>query len=216
MPNLAALVDNDILVKLARYDLYSDFLPEIGVSPAEVGLHPLAQYSLGLRDPKRVQRKAGSPAAATRVIAAAKSASLVSTTHQEQQLAAEFVARANQAGLQIDVGEATLFAIGSVRPVSIIATGDKRSVRALSTLQPSIGQAAALSGHILCLEQIIEIILRARGVGYVGPRIRADSAADISVSACFGGVGTSQNDVLLNLARRTAELRARSGALLMP
>ncbi|MGO8671963.1 MAG: hypothetical protein ACLQVD_11430, partial [Capsulimonadaceae bacterium] len=98
----------------------------------------------------------------------------------------------------------------------LVATGDKRSQRALATAPGCESICDRMAGNVICLEQTIVRLIDAIGFETVLERIVPVRECDTAIKAAFGsGLRAENNNVLLSLSARIKELRAETGSLLI-
>lgn len=115
--------------------------------------------------------------------------------------------------LDIDEGEAVLFSAAARLPESVLVTGDKRSLQALAGAPSCEEIVRALSGRVLCLEQVIERLISHVGFETVVTRTTQSTLADASLSAVFGMPRTPES-VAEGLESYISDIRERTGPLL--
>jgi hypothetical protein len=117
----------------------------------------------------------------------------------------------------IDVGEATLFAGTKGLADFLVATGDKRSLRAL-TACPACGAIhTRLQSRVICLEQVMVLLIKELGYKNVQRKV-GRCVGDACIEHAFAGGRLSQPeaDCLQWLNHYIAELRGDTGTLLVP
>jgi hypothetical protein len=197
------LSDNDIIYKLAACDLLDEALIVLDVTHTDVYVLPTAKYKFGItRNPARAEARYG-PAAVARM------RDFLTKVHEldvvgppeELQLLAEIDG--------IDAGEAVLFAATAGFDNYLLATGDKNSLRTMvsnPTCQPI---ARRLSGHVVCLEQIVMRVIAHFGFVYVKDKVVPARSCDTALRAAFGsGDAATESNVLSALEAYINELRS--------
>jgi hypothetical protein len=204
---LVSLWDTDILLKLSALDLVQETLQLLQLSEQDVYLLPSLPYRL--RKPGR---------------------RLVSRYGREGiQRAQQFVQRAGLVGfpydeseldllsgiLDIDEGEALLYASTYALQEFWLLTGDKRSLAALAEAPNCQAIVARLSGKVICLEQIIVHILRSHPFEMVLNKVVPARECDTAIKVAFGsGNQTELSRAIDTLDEYIRELRAKTGNLL--
>jgi hypothetical protein len=131
----------------------------------------------------------------------------------QSRLPAEQIALAEVEG--IDPGEQVLFGATAYYDTFLLATGDKRCLRALAADSACRSIYERLSGRVCCLEQIVSLLIPHFGFEEVRSRIVPARECDTALKAAFGsGLAAEEPPVLQHLANRINELRAETGALL--
>jgi len=109
----------------------------------------------------------------------------------------------------IDAGEAVLFAIAAGFDNYLLATGDKNSLRAVASNPTCQPIACRLSGHVICLEQIVTRVIAHFGFAYVKDKVVPARACDTALRAAFGsGDAATESNVLTALEGYINELRS--------
>lgn len=168
------LLDNDVLLKLATYDLIDEALNALKVQPEQVSVLPTAKYSL-LPAKNRLKR-CKDEQTAVRLEAFLKTCSVISQDAIAPELVDELV------GIQsLDSGEAVLFAYAATHADTIVVTGDKRAISALM----SSDVTANIQGRVMTLESVFQV-MTALEVELVQVKVRAKPTADKSLTNVFG------------------------------
>lgn len=201
-------VDNDVIEKCTFMGLLDDLPLLLGSTLADLRVLPSAKYRYGHSKPDKAARKYG-PDAATRMLDFCRTIEEADAPHQED-IAALFGV------LGLDEGELALMSYVSRTEGALLATGDKRSLRALATAPEGIPVAARLAGRVICFEQIIARAIVLVGFTEVLARVVPEMRRDTAISVCFsaGATSTAQtvND---NLATYVAHLRTESAGVLI-
>jgi len=204
---MLCLSDNDIVLKLAEFDLLKESLEVLSVKKNEVYVLPTA----------------------LRVVTTSK---LIAANHTRDAIdrAAKFLksvqvianADATEVGAllsvpMIDPGEATIFAATKGLAAYLVATGDKRSLRAIAAAGgPCTNIAARLHGRVICLEQILVRLITHLGYAAVQKKV-GRCVGDTCVDHAFAGGKPShpQAECLRWLTEYIDELRKETGPLLV-
>jgi hypothetical protein len=207
---LICLSDNDVIYKLAACDLLEDAWGAIGLSPADVHVLPTAAYRFGIaKKSKKAEARFGA-----QVLARIEEFLAKVRTIDLEPPAEELSVLAGVDG--IDSGEALLFAIGARDQSSRVLTGDKRSLRTLATEDSCRAIAKTLAGRILCVEQIVQVMIRHVGFEEVRNRVLPGVSCDTVLRAVFGsGQDAREAEVLAGLNSYLAELRSLPVDLLL-
>lgn len=152
---MIVLADNDILLKLARCDLFDEFLTAFAVTAADLRVLRTARFSVTTaRHRKRIGD--ASFARLTAFLAA------VADVDADPDPAA-VAALTEQTDKNIDAGEAVLFAVCPLVPDSVIVTGDKKSLAGLAAAGAEEATCTALcrslAGRMFCFEQVLARVL---------------------------------------------------------
>jgi len=168
------LFDNDVLLKLATYDLIDEALDALKVASSQVSVLATAKYSL-LPAKNRLLR-CKDEQTADRLEAFLKACVIIS----QDKIAPELVD--GLAGIQsLDSGEAVLFAYAATHADSLVVTGDKRAISALMKSEV----ADKLQGRVMALESVFQV-MTAQEVEPVQVKVRANLGADKSLANVFG------------------------------
>lgn len=116
----------------------------------------------------------------------------------------------------IDAGEAILFSATAAFGNFILATGDKRSLKALAEVEGAESVTARLSGRVICLEQIMVRIMNRYGFDLLRERVVPVVDCDTALSAVFGsGLSAVETNVRHSLNSYIEHLRGECGGLLV-
>lgn len=206
----AALVDNDVVLKLCCYGLHTSLADALtGLRPAILGvarfvLRDRISRSANIRERDRAAR------ALEEIIAATDP---VEPTDEEAALAAELEEAAAKRQLEFDIGESQLLAMLIVRGGSLLLTGDKRAVAAVHRL----GVDAA-NGRIACLEQLFGTLLNLVDPCHVRAVVCAEPQVDRALVACFAcaAEAPTREDFEAGLRSYVGHLRRASAETLFP
>lgn len=212
--NELCLVDNDVVLKVAAYDLkFATFssLKRFDEPPAMLGVGRFVVRrkvvkSQRFKHPKKV---------AAVLESLLEDLQFVEPTEAEIEIAAEFEEAALRLGGAFDVGEAQLFAILVSRRSPALVTGDKRAIEAARTLE--IDEA---KGRIVCFEQLIAHLLTSVPVEEMRSKVCEEPRTDRALSICFacanlGTAGLQEDEALAGLMSYIRHTRRQSGELLM-
>lgn len=203
---MEALLDNDLLRKLARYDLLIEFerlLTLRGFSHPH-GRIGTAPYSLRL---KKIPLPASHwpdtrQGLALRDLLLKRSRGV--TGAQAQSLTALNVPA-------FDAGEITLVAYALENPSSMVFTGDKRALRTLASHPALLQTAASMTGRCVHLEMVIRTLAVRLGWRRVTSAIAGAPAEDAALHRIF--TNPTESDIknaldasINSLAARTAQL----------
>lgn len=214
-------IDNDILKKLATFELFDETLQVFGASNEQVNILETAKYKFQ-RDWEKV--KSGKSRNAQnqvvnyeRTIELSEKLPQIAETNIDPQL---FSLLSEFKG--IDPGEAILTVYvaqilqknESSQP--IIFTGDKNFSRSLANVNLPVIQANFYH-KIWCLEQLILKDIHAYGFEVVRDKIVPVRDCDTAIKAVFGsGSASTLENSLATLNNYIQELRAETGNLLHP
>lgn len=205
---MICFTDNDILHKLAAFDLWEEARAVLSVSPKQVLLLPTAPFALGLNDPAKAIARHGT-ALASRL----QETVTASLTVEESPAVDDQIALAGVLG--IDQGEAILIALASRSPPAMLLTGDKRSLRALATEPACKPIVERLAGRVVVLEQVVRAIVTTYPFEIIRDKVVPAVAVDTAIRAVWGsGALARRADVLAGLDAYIQDLRGQTGRLL--
>jgi len=177
---MRAAIDNDLLIKGAWYLLLPEMVAAIPANAADCIVLGAAKFVCIASLEKR-----GLAARAEVLNAFIGGLAQIEPSAEELAVAAEIELLAQQRGLSLDVGESQLLAIGESRAISVLATGDKRAIRAIEGVMLSRGQDEFWRNKVICLEQIIRSMLLQVSPDVVRDRVCQANLADRAISICF-------------------------------
>ena len=207
---MLVLTDNDVVQKLARCDLYQEFLRAFGVSFDDIQILPTARYVLtSTKFQKRLDA-----ASVTRLNAFFDAVKDIAAEPNWDDL----TALAEQP--RIDQGEAALFSIGAATPDSLVATGDKRSlislVEAAATNAFCVQIVTRLANRVICFEKVIHQIVTHFGFQTVRDKLIRGRECDSALAIVLGsGFEATESSVLEGLHSYINDLRTQTGAVLV-
>ncbi len=210
---MIVLADNDILFKLARCDLFGEFLAAFGITTVDVRIVRATRFSV--RSTKH-QKRIGD-ASYARLVAFLEAVA-------DLDIAPDPVATAaltEQTDKNIDAGEAVLFATCPLIEGSAIVTGDKRSlvglVAAAGTDAVCESLCVKLAGRVYCFEQILDRILDRVGFDAIRQRLIDGRECDRGLALWLGsGLDTTEAGFRDGLTSFLNNARQSSGQLLGP
>jgi hypothetical protein len=204
------LSDNDIIHKLAACDLLTDAWAALGLNLCDVYVLPTAKHKFGLTKTSDNAEKRYGIDILTRIRSFLSEAREIDF----EVPAADLQLLAKVDG--IDAGEAVLYAAAVQSQDYRLATGDKRSLRALASEVICRPIAERLSGRVVCLEQIVRESIQHCGFEHVKLKVLPALSCDTALRAAFGsGVNAAPTNVLQALDAYIAELRSLPVSLLV-
>lgn len=127
----------------------------------------------------------------------------------------EPVLQALQRIQNIDSGEALLISVLEANEDSILATGDKRALKAIYTAMLN-GMPCNIEGRIICLEQLLNCLLTFLGHADWLASISMSPAIDTSIRMiCGRNCDAAEDQILEGLSSYVTSLRNDCGSLLM-
>ncbi|MBN9669480.1 hypothetical protein [Roseibium aggregatum] len=200
------LLDNDIVIKSLCYKIAEEMIAAttVGDSPPEmlsVGKYVALSRTMSLGC---VDRQSDADHVFNKV-------TFVDPSDKEVEIAATLESKAVEQNLELDTGESQLLAILICRSKRYLATGDKRAIIAVSSIDPDSYQ-----NKILCFEQIILGILSKIEFAYIQNNIRNKLGIDKAITICFGKyTPNSEEDVKKALASYIEDLRSKTRDVLI-
>lgn len=119
----------------------------------------------------------------------------------------------------IDEGEAVMYGLMVDHPLYILASGDKRAMRALAANAGLRNIRDALAGRILCLEAAVHMLVRRDGVTQVANGFTPLRSVNTALRVAFSrGAATTKKDCLRALESYLSDLKNDVGGdfLLIP
>jgi hypothetical protein len=187
------LVDNDVLLKAAHWDLL-DLIPEAANTTwHHVSVLPQLPPRVKKRDRKLIHDEAAAERLVPRL---ARCAPLPEPDVQ--------IIEALQGAPGVDAGELLLLAVLAGHPSTALLTGDKRALRLLA-VPPLRDRIVACVGRLLCIDTWLLYALNRLGAGGLCQRIQPHIDLDKSMLAVLGREGlrddTHVRDGLASYAR---------------
>ena len=183
---LELIVDNDVVLKYAEYELLSH-LGHFGC-PAECTNDMAVLAALRFVGEKRLGRKVSkgivAPARMDDFHAFLGAVSLLEPSRAELAMAAELEEWSLLNGESLDPGESQIFAAAASRTGKVL-TGDKRAIASAEIASASVGWVSDLTNRIACLEQSFTTLASEHGVLMVREHVCLSSSADVALSICF-------------------------------
>lgn len=206
---MICLSDNDIVSKLAIFDLLPEALEALEASPQDVLVLPTAKYKFGIAGKSQKKQKF-SPEITQRI-------GDFLTSVREVECSDSAIASILQNVHGIDIGEAALFSAIPAYHGSILATGDKVSLRAIAGLpeaKPFV--ESQLNGRVICFEQIILRIIKIKDFEYVKQKIVPCLDFDTAIRSAFGSrMDSTLDNVDRSLNSTISHLRKETGLILI-
>jgi hypothetical protein len=212
-------IDNDIIKKLATFQLFDKTLQLFEASSEQVNILETAQYKFE-RDWKKFEggksRKPEDPVIDYKqVLSLTRTLPKISESDIDQEI---FIQLSNIEN--IDKGEAILtsHAIQIIQKdkSAQIFTGDKRFIKALAKVNLPIIQES-LNHRLWCLEQLVLKNIEAQGFETIRDSIVHFLECDIAIKSVFGsGLKSTPENSLATLKFYIEECRQEAGNLLNP
>jgi hypothetical protein len=201
------LIDNDALLKLARYGLLDAALTSLGVQRIDAQVLATARYALlPAKDRLKHCKDKASADELEEFLAC------VSRIHPEAADADMLDVLTRQSN--IDAGEALLLAVAASDTETVVITGDKRALAALCAGETVAPVKGALEGRVISLEVLFAFLI-ANEFEKVQVQVRAKLDVDRALSNVFGvSTAASLESVREALWSYIDHLRRATGALL--
>jgi len=179
---VSLLIDNDVVIKLARMGCFTEALEAIGRTAGQAAsIRAMLRY-MGIADSERRKRLCATTEEADRLRQALTSLVEIELTQEEAKAAAALFAVALEHGLDFDAGEAMLLVVAISRGDLDIATGDKRALGSLPALEELAPQVSVARRRFICLEQIFLQLVKAHGWRFVGEAVARSPRADEAIT----------------------------------
>jgi hypothetical protein len=207
---MPVFIDNDAIQKLAEMDLLPNAMSVVGASSKDVYVLGTARFKFNIKNPRKGRERYGAEVyQRIHDFIAASQTTPVFAGQDYDTLSAI-------AG--IDAGEAILYAAAANTAASILITGDKTSIRALTTSSGCASITARLKGKIVCFEQIVERVINTSGFDYVLRRISASATiSDSALKLCFSrGEDSTESEARAGLSSFIDNLRHGANGVLAP
>lgn len=141
---MICLADNDVIFKLAAYDLLDRALHVLGLSRDDVFVLNTIKYQLQKqRSRTKLEAKYG-PEGVSRALEFVLSVHEIDSAPDPDDHAILSVIEG------IDIGEAVIFATISTMTGSVLLMGDKRALKALCSSETCSSICARLKGRVIC------------------------------------------------------------------
>ncbi|MCP2729697.1 hypothetical protein [Limnofasciculus baicalensis] len=205
--NQSLLIDNDALLKLARYGLLDQALALFKCTPTDVSVLPAAKYRL--LPAKNRLRFCKDEESAARLEAFFKTSNRLDAGLADPDLLDILNAVPN-----IDAGEALLFAVAANNRNTLVITGDKRSLEALCSYDSVAHVSKALAGRVVSVEVLFSMLAEYRFT-LIQELVRAKPDVDKTLNNVFGvTVPADFESVKEGFASYISDLRRKTGTLL--
>ncbi len=203
------LCDNDILKKLAACDLLATALDALSLTKEQLRILQTAPYVLGLAG-------AGKHRNTQHTLVQQRLGTFFDGVEYIDEKISTATVSAFAAVDEIDQGEAVLYATAVECEGYIITTGDKRSLRALSSAPTLSCYVERLRGRVVCLEQMVKIMIRRHGFDFIKQHVIPAREFDTALRVAFGsGEKAEESNVLAALQAYIDSLRSETATLLI-
>lgn len=200
------LTDNDIVLKLAAFNLLDETCNMLSVSPTDVRVLYTAQYVFQYQKNFSKLSEKYTEAGVRRATEFVKNATPIYDTPDMDE---RMILSSNE---RIQPGEALLIAATKGIDYPLLLTGDKRCVVALANGQDTHHIHQRLCNCVCCLEQIIKGLIAQNGYNIVRDRVLPAAKCDSAVLCSFGSTGDyDEAEVIANLDTYIADLERSTG-----
>lgn len=202
-------LDVDALHKLAGFDALDDALTLLGARRVDVWVLPTAKFKLRLKKPAEAEKRHGQQTAnrLNEFVASVQECGDPPTDAETERLAAV---------PGIDAGELILIPLAAREPDGLLLTGDKNALRALASDPHCASFAARLAGRVVCLEQVLEALLRRQGFDWLHARVAAAAGLDRGISLIVSpGMSATAAHAQEGFTSFIEDLRRSTGDLLI-
>lgn len=213
---ISVVVDNDVLVKGAAYELLDELFQVISTSNAEIGLLGASRFLVPGRL-RKAQLNKEPEVAVLHFEDLVKQANTIEPTGEESRLAGELEFLAQKKNLSLDSGESQLVAVLILRSLNNLVTGDKRAIASLEEVAGELINIEDIRGKVICIEQLF-----LRLVGKFGQIISSEVCMEphidkaLSICFCCHQSNSTSNQWLEGLKSYIENVRTKAPILLSP
>ena len=194
------LLDNDIVQKLAIFDLLDHALVARGATRSDAYLLPTLKYRIGGKARGKAENRLGKDVV-DRIHAFLKDAREIQVCSNDDALVLEDV-------MGIDQGEVVILSATASLVDYRILTGDKRCLRTVATHPQCKGIAGRIRGQVICLEQVVCRMIVHFGFEHIRDKLVPYLDCDAALRAAFGsGKESTESNSVACLQEYIAELR---------
>lgn len=205
---MTLLLDVDAVSKLSHWQL----LPEL---PALLGRDWAAMSTITSLKPRTARATTAPDGKLFHTCEAAETALAALVQMPPLATPSPAVLGAFQDVAGIDPGEALLFALASEGGSREVLTGDKRAIKALAAMPPSL--QASLQGRLLIVEQVVYLALQRHGLEWLRQRVCPQKGIDTAIAIVMGSrCDASEASVMDGLLSYVDEVGAFAGSMLKP
>ena len=187
------LADVDLVIKLICFKLSSSLMKSLLENNQIIEVLESTKYVVSKRVHKVFEKK-DDRKIKLELENFSASCSYIEPSGEDLFLAAEIEKVSQLKNLSMDTGESILCAIAinrSTKFLTYIATGDKRAIKSISQIKPSLEKINYLNGKFICLEQIIIGLIRGGNLIQIRKNICRAPNLDKTLSICFSCTGSN-------------------------
>ena len=181
-------LDNDVILKLTTYRILNEALDCLEIDRSDIRVLASARFVFCS---KKLQKKHSKEILLSAIEFVESCATISAQDNDEYRLLEK------QAKNDIDPGEATLIAATFHESASLLATGDKRCLQDLFSIESLELIHKKLQGRVICLEQIICKLIETQGFDWVLERVLPNLDCDKALKSAFGSGSNSQPGTVL-------------------
>jgi hypothetical protein len=181
-------LDNDVILKLTIYRMLDEALDCLEIDRSDIRVLESARFVFRS---KKLSKKYSEETLSS-AIEFVKSCTTISAQDNDEYRLLE-----KQIKNDIDPGEATLIADTFHESASLLATGDKRCLKALATTECLDLIRKKLQGRVICLEQVICKLIETQGFDWVLERVLPNLDCDKALKSAFGSGSNYQCETVL-------------------
>lgn len=180
---ISVVLDNDVLIKGASYELLRELVQAIPSVEEDIGLLGASRFLVPSRLKKSGLNK-NYEEAILHFENLVEKASLIEPTEEESRFAGELEFLAQRKNLPLDSGESQLLAVFKVRSLIKLVTGDKRAIASMEILSGELIDIEELRGKVVSLEQLFCRMVEKLGQT-VCDQVCQEPHVDKTLSICF-------------------------------
>ena len=180
-------LDNDVILKLTTYRMLDEALDCLEIDRLNIRVLDSARFVF--KKHKKVIENYSLEVRNSAINFVGKHTEISIQTSDEHRLLVD--------QKDIDIGDATLIAATFHESASLLATGDKRFLKALANTECLDFIHQGLQGRVICIEQIICKLIEIQGFEWVLERVILNLDCDMALKSAFGSGSNSQCETVL-------------------
>lgn len=212
---MLCLSDSDFVIKLAEFDLLDETLTILGVSRVDVRVLPELSHVL---QGERILSKHTRDGVQRAVKFVKGIKTIEKIDPQEQMLMHAVKASYHNRPIGIHGGEIILFCATKFLNDCLVATGDKRSLRALASATNCQHIHDRLKGRVICVEKTLLKLMDKHGFKTIQQKVGPMCSCDDCIQQAFanGKADMPESDCRKWLVSFVDELQTETKGLLVP
>lgn len=212
---MIALIDNDVILKLAKWDLLNELVEIFGGKIGNIYHLPTCKWALcSSKTPGKALKRCGDQETIDRILNFCNASKAIPEPKESKWL--EILNKIQG----VDIGEVLIFSFGVETINSLLYIGDKRSIIALSQSDYSYKEEVVLllESRIKCLEQVLAEMICRYGFTPIRSKVMSCQSSDMAIKIAFGSIQseTRLTEVWNGLYSYYSDLNHQSGGLLAP